>query len=149
MGPDLTGAYFWPAGNKRPTPLWPEYFLTQLDEIFFDPKGNIAKFKIFRGNFPNPNQRWLTWPEQQKTDPSLVLTDEMDVKNVCTMLDLRGTSQNLDIFMRCIKGLFRQGFGAFWCFIYKPGVKGRYPGLNHWQFNQIERIRSHVSYRLA
>jgi len=41
MGPDLTQAYFWPAVNKRPTRLWPGYFLTF---------------------FPNPNQRWLTWP---------------------------------------------------------------------------------------
>jgi len=29
------------------------------------------KFGILRGNFPNPNQRWLTQPEQQKlTQPN-------------------------------------------------------------------------------
>jgi len=33
--PDLTQAYFWPAVNRRPTRLWPGYFLTRLEEIFF------------------------------------------------------------------------------------------------------------------
>jgi len=28
------------------------------------------KFGILRGNFPNPNQRWLTQPEQQEIDPA-------------------------------------------------------------------------------
>jgi len=36
------------------------YFLTQPKEIFCDPKGK--KLKYLR-NFPNPNQRWLTWPD--------------------------------------------------------------------------------------
>jgi len=26
----------------------------------------MEKLGIFRGNFPNPNLRWLTQPEQQK-----------------------------------------------------------------------------------
>jgi len=45
MSPDWLdpSLYFWPAENKRPTRLWPEYFLTQPDEIFFDPKGKIKK----------------------------------------------------------------------------------------------------------
>jgi len=66
MGPDPARTYFWPAVNKRPTRLWPEYFLTRPDDIFFLPKGlNIEIFDIFRGNFPNPypNQRWLTQPD--------------------------------------------------------------------------------------
>jgi len=62
------GPHFWPAVIKRPTRLWPGYFLTQPKDIFFDPKGKNWKFGIFRGNFPNPNQRWLTQPEQQKID---------------------------------------------------------------------------------
>jgi len=37
-------------------------FLTQPNEI--------KKFDIFRGNFPNPNPRWLTQPKQQKIDPT-------------------------------------------------------------------------------
>jgi len=31
---DPTWAYFWPAVNKRLTHLWPENFLTWLEEIF-------------------------------------------------------------------------------------------------------------------
>jgi len=38
-------AYFWPALDKRPTYLWPGYFLTQPKEILFWPKGK--KMKIF------------------------------------------------------------------------------------------------------
>jgi len=55
MGPDATRAYFWPSRG-------------QPEEIFFDPREKIKKFDIFRGNFPNPNHRWLTPPEQQKID---------------------------------------------------------------------------------
>jgi len=52
-------AYFWPAVNKRPG-----YFLTRPEDIFFfDPKEKIEKSEIFKGNFPNTNQRWLTWPD--------------------------------------------------------------------------------------
>jgi len=77
MGPDPTRAYFWPAVNKRPTCLQPRYFLTQPEEIFFDPK--VKKFKnltflgeIFQiqtqtiNGWPNPGQKNLTRP-----DPSL------------------------------------------------------------------------------
>jgi len=34
----------------------------------------MEKVGIFRGNFPNhdPNQRWLTQPEQQKIDQTRV-----------------------------------------------------------------------------
>jgi len=62
--PDPTRAYFWPAVNKRPTRLWPEYFPTQRD--FFWPEGQkIEKIDIFWGNFPNsnPNHKWLTRPD--------------------------------------------------------------------------------------
>jgi len=54
--------YFWPAVNKRLTRLWPRYFFTPSQEIFFDSKGKNWKFGIFRANFPNPKQRWLTQP---------------------------------------------------------------------------------------
>jgi len=45
MGPDLTQAYFWSAVNKRPTRLWPRYFLTPPDEIFFTWGGKIDDFR--------------------------------------------------------------------------------------------------------
>jgi len=63
--PDPTRAYFWPAVNKRPTWLWPGYFPTRPEAIFFD---------VFRGNFPNsnPNHKWLTRLEPQKIDPTRV-----------------------------------------------------------------------------
>jgi len=63
MGPDPTWAYFWPAVNKRPTSLWPKYFLTRHKEIFFDRKGKNWKIWCFRGKFPNtnPNQEWLRY----------------------------------------------------------------------------------------
>jgi len=52
MGRDPTRAYFWPAVIRRPTSLWPGYFLTQPEEIFL----------TRRGSFPNPNlnHRWMT-----------------------------------------------------------------------------------------
>jgi len=65
MGPDPTRAYFWPTANKRPACLWPKYFLTRPEEIFFYPKGKKLKNLGFSGgNFPNPysNQRRLTRP---------------------------------------------------------------------------------------
>jgi len=46
MGPDPTQAYFWPAENKRLTRLWPGYFLTRPEEIFFVPEGK--NWKIWR-----------------------------------------------------------------------------------------------------
>jgi len=46
--------------------------LTQPDEIFFDLKGKNCKIWDFKGNFPNPSQKWLTQPEQQKFDPTRV-----------------------------------------------------------------------------
>jgi len=55
----------WSAVNKKPTRLWPWYFLTWPDEIFFYPKGKKLKnLRFLGGNFPtsNPNQRCLTQP---------------------------------------------------------------------------------------
>jgi len=37
--PDPTRAYFWSAVNKRLTHLWPGYFWTQPEDIFFWPEG--------------------------------------------------------------------------------------------------------------
>jgi len=68
MGPDPT----WPSENKRPTRLWPGYFLTQPRRFFLIRREKIEKFGIFRGNFPNldPNQRWLTQHKRPKFDPA-------------------------------------------------------------------------------
>jgi len=72
MGPDPTRAYFWPAVNKRLTPLQPGYFLTQLEENILSWREKIEKFDVFWRNFPNssPNHKWLTQPEPQKIDPT-------------------------------------------------------------------------------
>jgi len=82
MGPDPTRAYFWTAINKRPTCLWPGYFPTQPEEIFFDPKGKNLTFlgEIFRiqtqtiNGWPNPSHIKLTrpYPESKKFDPGRV-----------------------------------------------------------------------------
>jgi len=61
MGPDPTRAYFGPAVNKRPTCLWPGHFSTQRDFFWLERK-KIETLSIFRGNFPNPNHKWLTRP---------------------------------------------------------------------------------------
>jgi len=72
--PDPTRAYFWPAVNKRPTRLLPEYFPTQPEEIFFDPKGKKLKNLTFLGEifqiqtqiingWPNPSHKKLTQPD--------------------------------------------------------------------------------------
>jgi len=58
MGLDPTRAYFWPAVNKRPTQLWPWYFLTRPDEIFFYPKGKKLGFSKLRSK---PKMADLTW----------------------------------------------------------------------------------------
>jgi len=78
MGPDPTQAYFWPAVNKRPTQLWPWYFLTRPKDIFIDPKGKKLKNLGFIGEifqtqtpnqkrWPDPTQATKYWP-----DPTLV-----------------------------------------------------------------------------
>jgi len=71
MDPDLTQAYFWPAVNKRPTRLWPRYFLTQPEEVFFWSEGKKLKNLTFLGEilqiqtqtingWPSPGQKFLT-----------------------------------------------------------------------------------------
>jgi len=62
--PDPTRAYFWPA-VKRPTWLWPGYFPTRPEAIFFIWREKNEKFDVFRGNFQNsnPNHKWLTRPD--------------------------------------------------------------------------------------
>jgi len=81
MGPYPTQAYFWPAVNKSWARLWPEYFLTQPEEIFLTRREKIEKFNIFRGNFPNPNpnHRWLTQPRLLKVDPTRNRTKNFDL----------------------------------------------------------------------
>jgi len=39
---------------------WPAF---DPGTFWSDPKEKIEIFTIFRGNFPNPNHRWLTWPD--------------------------------------------------------------------------------------
>jgi len=76
MGPDPTRAYFWPTVNKRPTRLWPGYFPTRPEAIFFDPKGKKLKNLTFLEEiFEIQTQTingWpgLTRPEPQKIDPT-------------------------------------------------------------------------------
>jgi len=66
------GPWTNPSTLLSPTRLWPGYFLTRPQEIFFGAEWKkIEIFGIFRGNFPNPNpnHKWLARPEQQKIDP--------------------------------------------------------------------------------
>jgi len=74
MVPDPTRAYFWPAVNKRPTRLWPGYFLTRPEAIFFDPKGKKLKNLTFIGEifeiqtqtingWPDPTRATKNWPD--------------------------------------------------------------------------------------
>jgi len=71
--PDSTRAYFWPAVNKRPTRLWPGYFPTRPEAIFFDPKGKKLKNLTFLGEifwiltqtingWPDPTRVKIFWP---------------------------------------------------------------------------------------
>jgi len=53
----LTQAHFWPAVNKKPTRLWPGYFLDPTRQNFFDPKRK--NWKIC-GNYPKPEV--AAWP---------------------------------------------------------------------------------------
>jgi len=70
MGPDPTRAYFWHAVNKRPTRLWPGYYSTRSEEIFFDPKEKKLTFlgEIFQiltqtiNGWPDPTQVKNIWP---------------------------------------------------------------------------------------
>jgi len=45
--PDPTQAYFWPAVNKRPTQLWPGYFLTWPDVIFLIRRAKWLLWKMW------------------------------------------------------------------------------------------------------
>jgi len=73
MGPDPTRAYFRPAVNKRPTRLWPGYFPTRPEAIFFYRKGKKLKILTFLGEifqiltqtingWPNPTRVKIFWP---------------------------------------------------------------------------------------
>jgi len=46
VGPDPTRACFWSIVNKKPTCLWPRYFLTRPEDIFFD-SGLILDLAVF------------------------------------------------------------------------------------------------------
>jgi len=75
MRPDPTRAFFWPAVNKRPTQLWLGYFLTQPNEIFFDPKGKNWGFLGENFQTHNTYQRRLTQTEHVPrpiTNPNMV-----------------------------------------------------------------------------
>jgi len=78
MGPDPTRAYIWLTFNKRLTRLWPGYFSTQPEAIFFDPKGKKLKNLTFLGEIfqilTQTINGWpdLTRPEPQKIDPTRV-----------------------------------------------------------------------------
>jgi len=81
MGPDPTGAYFWPKVNKRPTRLWPGYFLTRPEEIFLTPREKNWKIWHFYGKFSKfkPKPFWLTRPNltlatKNWPDPSIART---------------------------------------------------------------------------
>jgi len=58
MGPALPRQNIWLALNKRiTTHLWHNPM-----RFFWLARKKYGKFEIFRGNFPNPNQWWLTRP---------------------------------------------------------------------------------------
>jgi len=60
MGPDPTWTYFWPAVNKRPTSLWPGYFLAWS-------KGEKMKNLVFLGEiFQTQTQSKMAGPTQAK-----------------------------------------------------------------------------------
>jgi len=63
MDPDPTRACFWNKINKSLTRLWSGYFFVPTRWDFVWPEGKkMEKYGIFRGNFSNLNQRWLTRP---------------------------------------------------------------------------------------
>jgi len=78
MGPETTRAYFWPGVNKRPTLLWPGYFLTRPHEIFLTRKVKNWKFGILKGKFsdakPKPKMADLIRPGSKKFDPDSSLS---------------------------------------------------------------------------
>jgi len=52
------------SNNKRPTRLWPGYFLTRPEEIFFAPKGKKLKNLTFLGEiFKIQTQTINGWPD--------------------------------------------------------------------------------------
>jgi len=72
---DPIRAYFWPAVNKRPTSLWPSYFLTQPKEILFDPKGRKLKNLGFLGKiFLSQTQTKDGWPGSKFLKPEPITT---------------------------------------------------------------------------
>jgi len=64
MGPDPTWAYFWPRSKlEADTPLTWVLFDPNRRDFFWSEVEKIEKFDIFRGNFLNPNHKWLTRSE--------------------------------------------------------------------------------------
>jgi len=79
---DPSQAYFWPEVNRRPTCLWPGYFLTWPKDIFLIRRGHSwAKFSKFKPKpkMADPTQhdssyKKLTRPGSEifDPDPSLI-----------------------------------------------------------------------------
>jgi len=109
MDPDPTRAYFWPAVKKRLTRLWP----TPM-RFFLIRRGKNWKIWDLWGNFPNPNQIWLTRPEQPKFVPirpgSNSLAYAEDSKRCgnekpaayCFQITLTGTSKRVHINVKIL-----------------------------------------------
>jgi len=85
MCPDPTQAFSWPLLKKRLTLLWPRYFLTLSDKIFWPEWNKIEKIGILWGNFPDSEMADPTQPKHKKNptwtgsktfdpDPSLIRT---------------------------------------------------------------------------
>jgi len=74
MCPDLTQTFFWPAVNKRPTCLWPRYFLIRPKDNFWRKKKKNEKFEFLGEIFKTQTQTKDGWPDlsSKKIDPTRV-----------------------------------------------------------------------------
>jgi len=66
MCPDPTRTYFWPAVKKRPTLLWPGYFLIWPNDIFLTRRAKNWKIECFKGKFSK------SIPKPKMADPTRV-----------------------------------------------------------------------------
>jgi len=79
-GPDPTQAHFWPAVNKWPIRLWPGYFPTRPEAIFFDRKRKKLKNLTFLGElFEIQTQTINGWPNPTRPEPQKIYPTQ--VKN--------------------------------------------------------------------
>jgi len=87
--------------------------MTQPEDIFLIQREKIKKFGIFRGNFPSPNpgQKWLTRPDEQKIDLTLFWPGPITTLNISSLIKKEALNPNHQSYVP--KNLWKWNFNDF------------------------------------